>query len=154
MVCLWEGDHVLGGSDSIHLADTAMCLTVIDRGRVIAMGDGVKKLLFVREVLRFLRPGHKEKRATIFEDNEGAISLASNRLASARSKHIDIRHRFPRELVEQKQIAIVKVKTERQRADILTKALGKKLFFAQRNYLMNERWCLDRRLHCRFRECC
>ena len=45
--------------------------------------------------------------------------------------------------MEQKQIAIVKVKTERQRADILTKALGKKLFFAHRNYLLNERWCLD-----------
>ena len=93
----------------------------------------------MRQVLRFLRPRHKEKRVTIFEDNEGAISLASNRLASARSKHIGVRYHFLRELVEQ----IVKVKTERQRADILTKALGKKLFFAHRNYLLNERWYLD-----------
>ena len=86
---------------------------------------------------------YKQKRVTVFEDNEGAISLASNRLASARSKHIDVRYHFLRELVEQKQIAIVKVKSERQRADILTKSLGKKLFFAHRNYLLNERWCLD-----------
>ena len=68
----------------------------------IAMGDDVKELLFVRQVLRFLRPGHKKKRVTVFEDNEGAISLASNRLVSGRSKHIGVRHHFLRELVKQK----------------------------------------------------
>ena len=132
------------GAAIAYISRTQRCVCLPStEAEYIAMGDGVKELLFVRQVLRFLRPGHKEKRVTIFEDNEGAISLASNRLASARSKHIDVRYHFLRELVEQKQIAIVKVKTERQRADILTKALGKKLFFAHRNYLLNERWCLD-----------
>ena len=132
------------GAAIAYISRTQRCVSLSStEAEYIAMGDGVKELLFVRQVLRFLRPGHKEKRVTVFEDNEGAISLASNRLASARSKHIDVRYHFLRELVEQKQIAIVKVKTERQRADILTKALGKKLFFAHRNYLLNERWCLD-----------
>ena len=102
----------------------------------------VKELLFVIQVFEIFAT-YKQKRVTVFEDNEGAISLASNRLAFSRSKHIDVRYHFLRKLVKQKQIAIVKVKTERQRADILAKALGKKLFFAHRNYLLNERWCLD-----------
>ena len=132
------------GAAIAYISRTHRCVSLSPtEADYIAIGDGVKELISVRQVLRFLRPGHKEKRVTVFEDNEGAISLASNRLASARSKHIDVRYHFLRELVEQKQIAIVKVKTERQRADILTKAIGKKLFFAHRNYLLNERWCLD-----------
>ena len=63
----------------------------------------VKELRFVIQVFKIFAT-YKQKRVTVFEDNEGAISLASNRLASARSKHIDVRYHFLRELVEQKQI--------------------------------------------------
>ena len=41
-------------------------------------------------------------------------------------------------LATHKKIAVVKVKTEGQSVDILTKGLRKKLFVARRNYLLNE----------------
>ena len=140
----WGGMVMYLGAAIAYISRTQRCVSLSStEAEYIAMGDGVEEILFVRQMLRFLRPGYKKKRVTVFEDNQGAIGSASNRLASGRSKHIDVRHHFLRELVEQKQIAIVKVKTERQRADILTKALGKELFFAHRSYLLNEQLCLD-----------
>ena len=45
-----------------------------------------------------------------------------------RTKHIDIRHHFIRELVEEKIISLEHVATERQLADIFTKALDANQF--------------------------
>lgn len=59
----------------------------------------------------------------IFVDNKSAINLAKNPVAHGRSKHIDIKFHFLRELVEQKKVELVFCKSEDQVADILTKPL-------------------------------
>ena len=53
-----------------------------------------------------------------FEDNQGAIALAENPLRSARSKHIDARFHFVRELLRAKKIGIQFVASAEQHADI------------------------------------
>jgi hypothetical protein len=60
---------------------------------------------------------------TIYEDDEGAVKLVNNPMASNRTKHIDIKHHYIRELVDAKTVAIVSVGTADMLADGMTKAL-------------------------------
>ena len=73
----------------------------------------------------------------MFVDNEGAVALANNPLSSARTKHIDVRFHFIRELVRSKTISVKYVSTKEQHADILTKALTGITFRNHRDFLMN-----------------
>lgn len=57
-------------------------------------------------------------------DNKSAIDLAKNPVFHERSKHIDIRYHFIRECMERGEIIVKHISTERQRADVLTKALA------------------------------
>lgn len=59
----------------------------------------------------------------IYSDNQGAIALASNPIAHARTKHIDIRHHFVREQVLEETIKVVYCPTNDMVADLLTKGL-------------------------------
>ena len=52
-------------------------------------------------------------------------------------KHIDRRHFFVRELVEQQRIVVPYVATDDNLADFFTKPLLAKKFFAMRNSIMN-----------------
>ncbi|KAE8974323.1 hypothetical protein PR003_g28864 [Phytophthora rubi] len=71
--------------------------------------------------------GHEQVGATqVWEDNQGAIALASNAGYNARTKHVDIRHHFIRENVARDIVTVDYVGTEKQLADMLTKALGTK----------------------------
>lgn len=60
----------------------------------------------------------------LFVDNKSAIALMKNPVFHGRSKHIDTRFHFIRECVEGGQIIVEFVRTEEQRADVLTKALS------------------------------
>jgi transposase InsO family protein len=59
----------------------------------------------------------------ICEDNQSVISLSENPLMSKRSKHIDVRYKYLKELVLDGEIKLVYTPTELQLADILTKGL-------------------------------
>ncbi|CAB1120503.1 unnamed protein product [Ectocarpus sp. CCAP 1310/34] len=102
----------------------------------IAMGDGVKEALFVNGMLQFLRPSAKPRKIDVFEDNEGAIALAENPLSSSRSKHIDVRHHFLRNLTEEGVIEVTHVPSKEQHADILTKALPRNLFEVHGDFVL------------------
>ncbi|GMF22864.1 unnamed protein product [Phytophthora lilii] len=77
--------------------------------------------------LLYITTCHEQVGATvIWEDNQGAIGLASNAGYNARTKHVDIRHHFFRENVASAIIIVKYVSTTDQLADMLTKALGSK----------------------------
>ncbi|RVW15001.1 Copia protein [Vitis vinifera] len=61
--------------------------------------------------------------AAVFCDNTSAINISKNPVLHSRTKHIDIRHHFIRDLVEDKVVSLEYVPTEGQIADILTKPL-------------------------------
>lgn len=63
------------------------------------------------------------KPVTIFSDSQSAIALAKNPVHHQRTKHIDIRHHFIREAIQNGQIEMKYVKTQENPADILTKPL-------------------------------
>ena len=80
--------------------------------------------MFTGAVLTFICPELGGSCVRVFEDNQGAIASAENPLISARSKHIDVRFYFVRELLRAKKIDIQLVASEKQHADILTKSLA------------------------------
>lgn len=61
----------------------------------------------------------------LFEDNQGTIAMTENPIISDRSKHINTKYHFARDLVEDKTIKITYCPTAYNIADIFTKGLGK-----------------------------
>ena len=105
----------------------------------LAMGDGVKKALFVNGMLQFLRPSRKPCKIDVLEDNEGAIAFSENPLGSSRSKHIDVRHHFLRNLTEEGVIEVTHVPSEKEHADIFTKGLPRDRFEVHRDFALGSR---------------
>ncbi|GKB71610.1 hypothetical protein Tco_0933022 [Tanacetum coccineum] len=61
----------------------------------------------------------------LYCDNKSAITLCCNNVQHPRSKHIDIRHHFIKEQVENGVVELYFVRTEYQLADIFTKPLAR-----------------------------
>ena len=72
---------------------------------------------------------------TLFCDNTSAINISKNLVQHSRTKHIDIRHHFIRDLVESKIVSLEYIDTKKQLADIFTKALDSKRFESLRKAL-------------------
>jgi hypothetical protein len=68
------------------------------------------------------------------EDNSGCIQVANNP-ETKRSKHIDVKFHFIRELIFNGKLELQKISSEDQIADIFTKALGRLLFQKHRDSL-------------------
>jgi len=69
---------------------------------------------------------HKEETMVVYCDN--SIYISKNLIQHSRTKHIEIRYHFIRDLVERKIVALEYIPIERQNADIFTKSLDKSKF--------------------------
>ncbi|KAJ3479322.1 hypothetical protein NLI96_g9143 [Meripilus lineatus] len=88
----------------------------------LALAHASKEALWLRSLLEHL---HFEisGETPIFCDNQSTIAFAHDHQFHARSKHIDIRHHFIRDHINQKTITVPHVATQDNVADVLTKAL-------------------------------
>ena len=69
----------------------------------MALSASAQEVVLLRQVLTNL--GEPLKGPTpIYEDSEGCETLATNDMKSAKTKHIDIRHYFVRDLVKSKTL--------------------------------------------------
>lgn len=98
------------------------------------MASCVSHASWLRQLLTELHL-KQEQPTRLYVDNQSAIAIAKNPVYHDRSKHIDVRFHFLRELVAAQEVALVHVKTEDQLADILTKALPVQTFVRLRNLL-------------------
>ena len=71
----------------------------------------------------------------MFCDNLSAIHISKNPVQHSRTKHIDMRHHFLRDLVNKQVIDIEHIDTTNQLADIFTKPLPLPQFEACRRNL-------------------
>ena len=58
-------------------------------------------------------------------DSQSVVYLAKNAMFHSRTKHIDVRHHFIRQVLEDGLVTLTKIKTQDNPADILTKSLVK-----------------------------
>jgi hypothetical protein len=66
--------------------------------------------------------GYNFMNTTIFIDNQSTICIVKNPVFHNRTKHIEIRHHFIRDAYEKHLIKVVKIHTDDNVADLLTKA--------------------------------
>lgn len=78
-----------------------------------------KETLWAKQLLVEL--GEKETPTDLYIDNQGAIRVILNNQVHPKTKHIDIKYMFLRDIVKSKQINPLYVTSEHQLADILTK---------------------------------
>jgi hypothetical protein len=75
--------------------------------------------------------------STVFEDNNGALSIARSPRMSPRTKHIALKyHHFRDNIGEEKGIILSEIDTSLQKADLLTKGLAADTFVSIRKLLM------------------
>ncbi|UYV70329.1 hypothetical protein LAZ67_7002539 [Cordylochernes scorpioides] len=97
------------------------------------MCEAAKEALWFTSFMEEIGVGDfKESPLKIYIDNQGAMFLAENEVVSERSKHIDIRHFFIRDLIKDGKLSFVYVPTEENPADLFTKNL--KAPALQQNY--------------------
>ncbi|RVW19328.1 Retrovirus-related Pol polyprotein from transposon TNT 1-94 [Vitis vinifera] len=101
----------------------------------IAAGSCCSQLLWIKQMLRDY--GIDQGTMVVFCDNTSAINISKNPVLHSRTKHIDIRHHFIHDLVEDKVVSLEYVPTEGQIADILTKPLDVSRFESLRKVLDN-----------------
>ena len=89
----------------------------------VASLEVVKEVLFLRQVQEFMEPLMRVGAVNVFEDNEGAIKLATNKHASRRTKHIDVKHHLVRNASDARKVRLAYVRSEDQHADLLTNPL-------------------------------
>jgi hypothetical protein len=89
----------------------------------MALSDATKEAIYLRRFLKEVLD--IDKQIQIMNDNQGARSLAQNPIQHSRTKHIDIRHHFIREILQRKEIEIKYIQTSEMVADFLTKPLSK-----------------------------
>ncbi|MGH7954943.1 MAG: Ty1/Copia family ribonuclease HI, partial [Gloeomargaritales cyanobacterium] len=63
--------------------------------------------------------------STVFEGNNGALSLAHTPGMTPRTKHIGVKYHFFREHVRRGTVKVKKIESDNQKADIFTKGLGR-----------------------------
>ena len=92
----------------------------------ISAGSCVTQILWIKQELEdySLRYTH----IPILCDNISAINLSKNPVLHSRTKHIEIRHHFIRDHVQNGDIKLIFVSTENQLADIFTKPLSEDQF--------------------------
>jgi hypothetical protein len=95
----------------------------------MALGAVVQEVKWYVKLLSELngeRP--KGEQVVVRCDNTAAIDIAKNDKHHDRTKHIDIRHHFVREEVNEGRMTLNWVRTEEQVADVLTKRLKRAAF--------------------------
>jgi hypothetical protein len=91
----------------------------------MALTEASKELKWIKTLLTELDCKSNIDATDLFSDSQSAIALAKNPVSHARAKHIDIRHHFVREAIDDKIIWVQYIPTAEMTADSLTKALGR-----------------------------
>lgn len=100
----------------------------------VALSELVSEILYIKEILVSFNTIIRNP-VNIYEDNSSVIDIAKNGNFTKNSKHIEIQYHFVNENYEKGIIAIQKIASEENVADLLTKPLGKAQFEKLRNKL-------------------
>ena len=103
---------------------------------IMASSEAVKGAVYLKRFAEELEVADGSP-LELHRDNKGARDLAYNPEHHQRSKHIDRRHFYVRETIENGELTVPYVKTDDNLADFFTKSLPAKKFFPLRDKIMN-----------------
>ncbi|KAL5821663.1 hypothetical protein ACOSQ3_023545 [Xanthoceras sorbifolium] len=87
----------------------------------IAITEGCKEMLWMEKFLQEL--DQKQESYVLYCDSQSAIHLSKNQTFHSRSKHIDVRYHWIRDVLENKLLQVEKIHTNDNGADMMTKNL-------------------------------
>ena len=87
----------------------------------IAVTEACKELLWMKKFMHEL--GVNQERYVLFCDSQSAIHLSKNPTFHSRSKHIELRYHWIRDVLENKILILEKVHTNENGSDMMTKVL-------------------------------
>jgi len=93
----------------------------------VALSESVSEIKVIVKLLKDFQ-ANVTKPINIYEDNSGAVATAKFGNFTINSKHIVVHYHFVHECVEETMIDIIKIESENNIADILTKSLGRNNF--------------------------
>jgi hypothetical protein len=103
----------------------------------IVLSEAVREVKFISQVCNEMKIEYK-KPINVYVDNIGAIFLAENRNSSDRSKHIDIKYHFVRDLIDEGLVDVKFVRSQENLADLFTKNLNGELYEMHLSKLLTE----------------
>ena len=101
--------------------------------KYMAMSDCSRQIVWIQSL--FGEMGINMARIPICGDNQGSIFIANNPVTEKRSKHIDIRYHYIREVIEANKVECFFIPGEDNPADMFTKNLAFPKFSKFRNEL-------------------
>jgi hypothetical protein len=120
------GIHTLGGSIVSWVSKTQKSTTLSStEAEYVALSIGAQEVKFMQMLLNEI--AEVETPGIILEDNTGSIFLVKNQQVGQRTKHIDIRYHFVRELWQEKLIDVKFVNSEKNESDLQTKNVTEEL---------------------------
>ena len=99
----------------------------------MALSDCSRQVVWIKQLLQEI--GINLGPIPICGDNQGSIFMANNPITEKRSKHIDIRYHYIREVVAEKKVELFFIPGDDNPADLFTKNLGHVKFLKFRPFL-------------------
>lgn len=90
---------------------------------LMALTETCKEMKWLRSMIKSLKEAVPEK-MLIFTDSQSCISMIKNEKFSNKTKHIDIKYHYVRDLFTNKEVNLQYVNTEINTADLMTKPLA------------------------------
>nr|GEY15235.1 putative ribonuclease H-like domain-containing protein [Tanacetum cinerariifolium] len=94
--------------------------TSLTKAEYVAAASCCAQVLWIQNQL--LDNGYNFMHSTIYIDNSSTICIIKNPVLHSKTKHIEIRHNFIRDCNDKKLIQVVKIPSDNNFADLLTKA--------------------------------
>ncbi|KAJ8644271.1 hypothetical protein MRB53_006019 [Persea americana] len=125
---------IVPGAVSWSLRKQPVVTLSTTKAEFIAAASCACQAVWLRRILEKL--SHTQsKSTTVYCDNSSAIKLSKNLVMHGRSKHIDVRFHFLRELTKAETVMMVHCNTKEQVADVVTKPLKFDAFLKLRKLL-------------------
>ena len=103
----------------------------------MAASEAAKEAIHLRGLYNELSRGKSEP-TRLHLDCKAAIDTAYNPLHHSKLKHVERRHFFIRQVVEDHQLIVPYVESDKNLSDFFTKPLPARKFFPLRKAIMNE----------------
>ena len=103
-----------------------MCCIITTEAEYIALTKGGKELLWMKKFLHEL--GLLQENFVLHCDSQSAIHLSKYPIFHSRSKHIEVRYQWIRDVMEMKSFVVEKIHTDDNVSDMMTKPLQREKF--------------------------